>query len=61
MMLCVLVFVNFGHAWIQGAGNVLVKSCYYECGQTKASKGQWYDRKYSVPPRYICPKRFAEA
>ena len=53
--------MSFGHAWVQGAGNVLVKSCYYECGQKKISKGQWYDRKYSVPPHYICPKRFADA
>ena len=60
-MLCALVFVGFGHAWIQGVGNVLVKSCYYNCGSEKITKVQWYDRKYSVPPHYVCPMRFADA
>ena len=60
-MICALVFVGFGHAWIQGAGNVLVKSCYYNCGSEKITEAQWYDRKYSVPPHYVCPVRFAEA
>ena len=39
-MLCVLVFVNFGHVFVQGKGNVLYKACYYDCSAT----AHWYNR-----------------
>ena len=54
-MLCVLVFVGFGHGWTDG-GNVLFKYCYYDCGS--AVNGSWYDRVYRVGPFSNCPKEF---
>ena len=53
-MLCVLVFVGWGHAWIDGA-NQLTKLCYYDCGLTK--NGSWYDKVYRVHPNYVCPSK----
>lgn len=52
MMLCVLAFVGFGHAWINGS-NQLVQYCYYDCGLPK--NGLWYDRVYQVSYNYNCP------
>lgn len=60
-MLCVLVFVNFGHAFVNGHGNRLYKSCFYDCGETGGTNGQWYDRRYVVSPAYTCPQKFVEA
>jgi len=57
-MLCVLVFVGFGHTFISGAGNVLYKNCYYDCGGKK--NGSFYDRAYTVSPSYSCPNKFAK-
>ena len=51
-MLCVLVFVSFGHAWTTG-GNQLFQHCYYDCGAPK--NGLWYDRVYRVSHNYVCP------
>ena len=51
-MLCVLVFVSFGHAWTT-RGNQLFQYCYYDCGATK--NGLWYDRVYRVSHNYVCP------
>ena len=59
-MLCALVFVGFGHIWVQGAGSVLVKSCYYDCGVPGGENGQWYDQLYFVSPITQCPARFVE-
>lgn len=56
-MLCVLVFVSFGHAWTSG-GNQLFQYCYYDCGT--ATNGLWYDRVFRVSYLYVCPARFFE-
>jgi len=57
-MLCVLVFVGWGHAWVDGA-NQLAKLCYYDCKSTKT--GGWYDRVYRVDHRHSCPARFGDS
>jgi len=51
-MLCVLAFIGFGHAWINGS-NQFVQYCYYDCGLPK--NGLWYDRVYQVSYNYNCP------
>ena len=56
-MLCVLVFVSFGHAWTS-AGNQLFQYCYYDCGKT--TNGLWYDRVFRVNYLYVCPARYVE-
>jgi len=56
-VLCVLVFVGFNHAFLNGrGGNQLFQYCYYDCGSNK--NGSWYDRVYRVSPVYVCPERF---
>jgi len=57
-MLCVLVFVGWGHAWIDGA-NQLSKYCYYDCDNGKNES--WYDKIYRVAPNYNCPTRIVFA
>jgi len=54
-MLCILAFVGFNHAFINGEGTRLFKYCYYDCGTAK--NGSWYDRVYRVDPNYNCPIR----
>ena len=54
-MICVLAFVGFNHAFINGSGNQLFKYCYYDCGSPK--NGSWYDKVYRVAPNYNCPTR----
>jgi len=56
-MLCVLVFVGFNQAFINGAGSVLFKYCYYDCSNVPKN-GSWYNRVYRVSPGYACPKEF---
>jgi len=60
-MLCVLVFVGFGHGWVVGVGNTFYKSCYYDCGEPGGTNGQPYDRRYVINPSANCPARFYEA
>ena len=57
-MICVLVFLSWGHAWIDGT-NQLSKYCYYDCGGKK--NGSFYDKVYRVAPTYICPARIVFA
>ena len=52
-MICVLVFVGWGHAWIDGA-NQLSKYCYYDCNNGKKIV-------YRVAPNYNCPTRIVFA
>jgi hypothetical protein len=56
-MLCVLVFVSFGHAWTSG-GNQLFQYCYYDCGT--ATNGLWYDKVLRVNYLYVCPARYMD-
>jgi hypothetical protein len=53
----VLVFVGFNQAFINGAGSVLFKYCYYDCNNAPKN-GSWYNRVYRVSPGYACPKEF---
>jgi len=46
MVVCLLVFMNFNHAWINGRGNQLFKYCYYDCGGPK--NGGSYDKVYRL-------------
>ena len=55
-MLCVLVFVNFGHVFVQGKGNWLYKACYYDCSATD----HWYNRIHRVDINYVCPIKYRE-
>ena len=57
-MLCTLVFVGYGHAWVIGQGTWLYKACYYDCGTTANS--MWYDRIHRVDYNYSCPKLYRE-
>tara|TARA_R110000772_G_scaffold28911_1_gene72606 strand:+ start:1890 stop:2063 length:174 start_codon:yes stop_codon:yes gene_type:complete len=57
-MLCVLAFVGWNHAWINGS-NQLAKYCYYDCEGGK--NGSFYDRVYRVAPNYNCPIRIVFA
>ena len=58
LMLCMLVFVGWNHAWINGS-NQLAKYCYYDCEGGK--NGSFYDRVYRVAPNYNCPIRIVFA
>ena len=58
-VVCVLVFVSFGHVWVPGAGTLLVQGCYYDCGNT--TKARWYDRVYAIPYGSVCVGRFVES
>ena len=58
-MICVLVFVGWGHAWIDGT-NQLAKYCYYDCNNA-SKNGSWYDKIYRVAPNYNCPSRIVFA
>ena len=53
-MLCVLVFVGYGHAFVQGKGNWLYKACYYDCNATT----HWYNRIHKVHYSYTCPATY---
>ncbi len=57
-MLCVLAFVGWQHAFVDGS-NQLFKYCYYDCEGGK--NGSWYDRVYRVSPSYNCPIRLVFA
>ena len=57
-MICALVFIGWGHAWIDGT-NQLAKYCYYDCQGKK--NGSWYDKIYRVAPNYNCPVRIVFA
>lgn len=57
-MVCVLAFVSFGHVWVNGVGNLLVQSCYYDCGST--TQARWYDKLYVVPYNAVCVARFGD-
>ena len=56
-MLCTLVFVAYGHMWLNGYGSWFYKACYYDCG---AKRFGYYDRVYRIDPDYYCPLRFRE-
>jgi len=56
-MLCVLAFVGFNHAFVNGAGTILFQYCYYDCNNA-SKNGSWYNRVYRVSPFYACPKEF---
>ena len=43
-MLCVLVFVGFNQAFINGAGSVLFKYCYYDCNNVPKNYAIAYAR-----------------
>ena len=51
-MLYVLVFINFGHYYVNGTGTVLYKACYYDNIENGkgGTNGSWYDRRYVVHP-----------
>lgn len=53
--MCVLVFVAYGHMWIDGYGSWFYKACRYDCGSKTFG---YYDRVYRVDPDYRCPTRF---
>ena len=57
-MICVLVFVGFGHTFINGYGARFYKACYYDCGEPGGKNGQWYDKRYVVHPDVHCAARF---
>ena len=57
-MLCVLVFVGFGHTFINVYGARFYKACYYDCGEPGGKNGQWYDKRYVVHPDVHCAARF---
>ena len=54
-MICTLVFVGYGHLFIQDYGSWFYKACYYDCGTRPYS---WYDKVYRVDPDYYCPVEF---
>jgi hypothetical protein len=56
-MLCVLAFVGFNHAFINGRGTQLFRYCYYKCSNSPLNGG-WYSRVYRVRPFYACPREF---
>ncbi len=54
-MLCTLVFIGYGHVFINGYGSWFYKACHYQCD------GMYNKRVYRVDPDYYCPRSFREA
>jgi hypothetical protein len=57
-MTCVLVFVTYGHLFINHQGSWFYKACYYDCGQGRYG---WYDIFYRVDPDATCPRMYRDA
>jgi len=53
-MLCTLVFIGYGHLFINGYGSWFYKACHYQCNTENIR------RVYRVHPNIICPVRFYE-
>ena len=54
-MLCTIVFIGYGHMFINGYGSWFYKACHYNCG------GNRYNiRVYRVDSDYYCPRSFRE-
>jgi len=56
-MSCLLVWVAYGHFFIQGYGTWFYKACYYTCG---SQTNQWANRVYRVHPNAYCPAELRE-
>ena len=53
MTVCVLMFVGWGHMYVNGVGSVFYKRCTYECGDAKLSR--------IIPPHHACAQRMYNA
>jgi hypothetical protein len=51
-VLCVLVFVGYGHVFVNGYGSWFYKACHYQCNN------EYPKRVYRVSPDYYCPRSF---
>lgn len=58
-----LIFINFGHYYVNGTGTVFYKACYYDNIENGkgGTNGSWYDRRYVVHPDAHCPQKFYDA
>jgi hypothetical protein len=59
-MWCVLVFVGYGHTFVNKYGTLFYKACYYDCGAPGGKNGQWYDKRHVVHPDAYCPARYMD-
>jgi hypothetical protein len=50
-----LIFIGYGHVFINGYGSWFYKACHYQCD------GMYNKRVYRVDPDYYCPRSFREA
>ena len=55
--MCVLVFISYGHLFLDHRGSWFHKVCRYHCEQPHPYG--WDDIFFRVSPSYVCPARFA--